>query len=69
MRKDIHPKYGPVTVKCACGSTVETNSTSDELSVEVCSKCHPFFTGTQRFVDTGGRIGKFQRRLEQSQAQ
>ena len=62
MKKDIHPKYGPATVTCGCGNTWETQSTKPEIRVEVCSKCHPFYTGTQKFVDTAGRVEKFQRK-------
>jgi len=62
MKKDIHPKYGPASVTCGCGNTWETQSTKAEIRVEVCSKCHPFYTGTQKFVDTAGRVEKFQRK-------
>ncbi len=63
MQKDIQPEYGPVTVKCACGATFETSSTAKELKVDICSNCHPFFTGKQKLVDTGGRVERFNRRL------
>lgn len=63
MRKDIHPDYKTVTVKCACGATFETKSTADEIRVEICSKCHPFFTGRQKLVDTGGRVDRFKKRF------
>ena len=64
MKKDIHPTYTATKFKCSCGNVIETRSTAneDEVTVEVCSKCHPYFTGQQRFVDTGGRIGKFEKR-------
>jgi large subunit ribosomal protein L31 len=62
MKKDIHPAYKPVTVKCACGNTFETRSTSKEIHVEICSNCHPFFTGKQKLVDTAGRVEKFMRK-------
>jgi len=62
MKKDIHPKYGEATVHCACGETFTTGSTKDELSVEICSKCHPFFTGKQKLVDSGGRVDRFKKR-------
>ncbi|QOR34135.1 50S ribosomal protein L31 [Clostridium sp. 'deep sea'] len=62
MKKDIHPNYNKCTVTCACGNTFETGSTEKELSVELCSKCHPFFTGKQKLVDTGGRVERFNRR-------
>lgn len=64
MKKDIHPVYNDVTAKCACGATYVTKSTKDEIKVEVCSNCHPFYTGKQKFVDSGGRVDKFKKRLE-----
>jgi large subunit ribosomal protein L31 len=64
MKKGIHPKNNLISVNCACGNTFETLSTSNELKVEVCSSCHPFFTGTQRFVDTAGRVERFNAKLE-----
>ena len=67
MKSGIHPNYEEVTVKCACGETVTTRSTNGgEMRVEICSKCHPFFTGKQKFVDAGGRVDKFKKRLEAS---
>lgn len=63
MKKDIHPKYGKATVKCACGETFETCSTQDEIRVDICSNCHPFFTGKQKLVDTGGRVDRFNKRF------
>lgn len=67
MKKDIHPSYEKTTIRCACGEAVETRSTKGgEIKVEICSKCHPFFTGKQKFVDAGGRVDKFKRRLENS---
>lgn len=62
MREGIHPKYGPAVVRCACGATFETGSTKPELRVEICSQCHPFFTGKQKLVDTGGRVDKFKKK-------
>ena len=62
MKADIHPEYKTITVTCSCGSTFETRSTADALSVELCSQCHPFYTGKQKLVDTGGRIDRFERR-------
>lgn len=62
MKKDIHPNYNKCIVTCACGNTFETGSTQKELRVELCSKCHPFFTGKQKLVDTGGRVERFKRR-------
>ena len=63
MKKNIHPKNQPVTVKCACGETFETSSTKEDLRVDICSKCHPFFTGKQKLVDTGGRVDRFNKRF------
>ncbi len=64
MKADIHPKYHEVQVVCACGATFTTGTTkdSDVLKVDICSKCHPFFTGGQKLVDTGGRVDKFKKR-------
>ena len=59
MRKDIHPGYEESSVVCSCGSTFKTRSTKPELHVELCSACHPFYTGKQKFVDTGGRVQRF----------
>ncbi len=62
MRKDIHPKYEEATVKCVCGNTFTTRSTVKEITVEICSACHPFFTGTQKLVDSAGRIERFMKK-------
>jgi large subunit ribosomal protein L31 len=62
MRDAIHPKYSEATVKCACGETFSTGSTKPNMHVEICSKCHPFFTGKQKFIDTGGRVDKFNKK-------
>ena len=62
MKTDIHPEYKTVTVLCSCGNSFETRSTGDDLRVELCSECHPFYTGKQKLVDTGGRIDRFERR-------
>ena len=62
MRADIHPEYVVATVKCSCGNTFETRSTQADLRVELCSECHPFYTGKQKLVDTCGRIDRFERR-------
>jgi large subunit ribosomal protein L31 len=62
MRADIHPNYVESRVVCSCGNTFTTRSTSPELHVELCSECHPFYTGKQKLVDSGGRIEKFERR-------
>jgi large subunit ribosomal protein L31 len=62
MKKGIHPEYHDVTVVCACGSTLPTRSTKKDLRVEICSACHPFFTGKQKLVDSAGRVERFQKR-------
>lgn len=62
MQKDIHPNYGESIVRCACGETFTTGSVKQELKVEICSKCHPFYTGKQKLVDTGGRVDRFKKR-------
>jgi len=62
MKKDIHPKYSKTTVRCACGNEFETGSTAESIRVEICSKCHPFFTGKQKLVDTAGRVERFRRK-------
>jgi len=62
MKTDIHPDYMDATVHCSCGQTWQTRATQPELKVEVCSQCHPFFTGEQRIVDTAGRVERFKRR-------
>ncbi|PKM82193.1 MAG: 50S ribosomal protein L31 [Firmicutes bacterium HGW-Firmicutes-14] len=62
MKKEIHPQYESARVTCACGETFETGSTKKDLRVEICSKCHPFFTGKQKFVDTSGRVDKFKKK-------
>jgi large subunit ribosomal protein L31 len=63
MKQNIHPKYETTTVTCACGETFETKSTKQNIRVEICSKCHPFFTGKQKLVDTGGRVDRFKKRF------
>jgi len=62
VKAKIHPEYVEATVHCACGNTWETRATKPQLRVEVCSRCHPFFTGEQRIVDTAGRVERFKRR-------
>ncbi|MCK4530746.1 MAG: 50S ribosomal protein L31 [Candidatus Marinimicrobia bacterium] len=62
MKSGIHPKYDEVTVTCACGNSFKTRSTAGNLKVEICSACHPFFTGKQKFLDTAGRIEKFNKK-------
>ena len=63
MREGIHPEYKQTTIKCACGNVIGTGSTKENISVEICSACHPFFTGKQKLVDTGGRVEKFRKRF------
>lgn len=62
MKKEIHPEYVKTVIRCACGATFEAGSTKEELKVEICSNCHPFFTGKQKFVDSGGRVERFKRK-------
>ncbi len=64
MKADLHPMYQKLTVKCACGNTFETRSTSDNIHVEVCAQCHPYFTGKQRMIDTAGRVDRFRKRYQ-----
>ena len=66
MKKEIHPEYKKATVTCACGNTFKTGSVKENLKVEVCSECHPFFTGKQKFTDTGGRIEKFNKKYKRN---
>jgi large subunit ribosomal protein L31 len=62
MKKDIHPEYVETTVICGCGETFKTRSTKPKIVVEICSKCHPFYTGKQKLVDTTGKVERFRRR-------
>lgn len=62
MKDAIHPNYEATTIKCACGAVIETRSTKKDIKVEICSKCHPFFTGKQKLVDAGGRVDKFKKK-------
>ncbi len=62
MKEGIHPTYNQTQIKCACGAVYETGSTKGDLRVDICSKCHPFFTGKQKLVDTGGRVDRFKKR-------
>lgn len=62
MKADIHPQYGEAKVVCSCGNTFTTKSTRPEMHVELCNECHPFYTGKQKLVDTGGRVERFERR-------
>lgn len=63
MKSGIHPNYKTVEVKCACGNQFETKSTKDEIKIEVCSECHPFYTGTQKQIERGGRADKFKQKF------
>jgi large subunit ribosomal protein L31 len=69
MKKDIHPKIFDTVIKCACGAIFETKSTEKEIHVEICSNCHPFFTGKQKFLDTAGRIERFQKKYGKKEKQ
>ena len=62
MKENIHPKYQEAVVRCACGETFMAGSTKNEVRVEICSKCHPFYTGKQKLIDTGGRVDRFKKR-------
>jgi large subunit ribosomal protein L31 len=68
MKPDIHPNYKTSTVHCACGNTFQTRSTSDNIHVEVCSACHPYFTGKQKLMDTAGRVERFRQRYAGTEA-
>ena len=67
MKAGIHPEYKLANVHCSCGNTFQTRSTKSELRVEICSKCHPFFTGRQKLIDTAGRVDRFQRKYAKLQ--
>lgn len=64
MKKDIHPNYGPSTIQCACGNVIETRSVLPRIQVDLCSSCHPFFTGKQKLLDTAGRIDRFKKKFD-----
>ena len=64
MKQDIHPNYEKSIIKCACGNEIETRSTKNDIHVEICSQCHPFFTGKQKLVDTMGRVEKFRKKYD-----
>ncbi len=68
MKSGIHPEYHRTRVTCACGATYEMGSTKESIRVDICARCHPFYTGKQRIVDTGGRVERFRRRYEKSAA-
>ena len=67
MKQGIHPEYPEATITCACGATHETRSTSGSYTIDICSQCHPFYTGKQRMVDTAGRVEKFRRRFAKAE--
>ena len=66
MRTGIHPEYVETTITCACGNVIRTRSTRPSMRIGICSKCHPYFTGTQKFVDTAGRVERFKKRFSKS---
>jgi large subunit ribosomal protein L31 len=68
MKADIHPKYQDAEIRCACGNVIKTRSTKATILVGICNVCHPFYTGQQKFVDTAGRVDKFQQRMAKTQA-
>lgn len=68
MKEGIHPEYKAATITCACGATHETRSTSGSYTVDICSQCHPFYTGKQRMIDTAGRVDKFRKKFAKSEA-
>jgi large subunit ribosomal protein L31 len=68
MKADIHPKYVDAEIRCACGNVIKTRSTKPVIIVGICNVCHPFYTGQQKFVDTAGRVDKFQQRAAKTQA-
>lgn len=69
MKNDIHPKYKQLTITCVCGNTIETGSVKDAIKVEICNACHPFYAGTQKIVDTEGRVDRFKKRYSEQPAQ
>ena len=69
MKEGIHPEYGDTTISCACGNAIEVGSTRNDIRVEICSQCHPFFTGKQKLVDTAGRIERFRKKYAKFQKQ
>lgn len=69
MKKGIHPEYVETSIKCACGSIIEAGSTKSDIRVEICSKCHPFFTGKQKLIDTEGRIERFRKKYAKAKGQ
>lgn len=69
MKVNIHPEYSETTIKCACGNVLEASSTKSDIRVEICSKCHPFFTGKQKLVDSAGRVERFKNKYAKFEAQ
>lgn len=69
MKETIHPRYGETTITCACGNVIKAGSTKSDIRVEICSQCHPFFTGKQKLIDTAGRIERFRKKYERFQQQ
>lgn len=69
MKKEIHPEYKSTAITCACGNVLNVGSTKSDIRVEICSKCHPFFTGKQKLIDTAGRIERFRKKYEKFQKQ
>jgi len=69
MKENIHPEFGETTITCACGNQIEVGSTRSDIKVEICSQCHPFFTGKQKLVDTAGRIERFRKKYAKFQQQ
>jgi len=67
MKSDIHPEYQEITVSCICGNTFKTRSTKEKIDLEICSQCHPFYTGKQKLVDTAGRVERFRKRYAQAE--
>ena len=67
MKTDIHPKYVDAEIRCACGNIIKTRSTKQTIIIGICNSCHPFYTGKQRLIDTGGRVDRFNRRLQAAQ--
>lgn len=65
MKKDIHPEYKKTVIKCVCGNEIETGSIGEDITVEICNNCHPFYTGNQKIVDTEGRVERFKKRYQQ----
>lgn len=66
MKEGIHPEYVTTNIRCACGNTFETKSTKSDIRVEICSKCHPFYTGKQKLIDAGGRVDRFNKRFSKN---